>query len=54
MSGFIVKKNPAQKVKYKLSTISGKQFKEHMAHLRTAEEKAGESVGTQTTAPNKA
>lgn len=54
MSGFIPKKNPSQKLRYRMSTVSGKQFKEHMAHLRTANEKAGESNGTQTVAPNKA
>ena len=54
MSGFIPRKNPSQKFRKKQGMVSGMQFKEHMAHLRTATEKVGESRGLQAVAPNKA
>lgn len=55
MSGFIVKKNPSQKLRKEQTMISGMQFKEHMSHMRTAQERMGSTQGKNTAAaPNKA
>ena len=54
MSGFIVRKNPTQKFQKEQSMISGKQFKAHMSHMRTAEDRMGATQGKVTVAPNKA
>jgi hypothetical protein len=54
--GFIVKKNPSQtfKVNKGMEVLAGKQFGAHMAHLRTANERAGVSQPTTTASGNKA
>jgi len=54
--GFIVK-NTATKtfqVKKGMEVLAGKQFGEHMAHLRTANDRAGVSQPNTTASGNKA
>ena len=56
MSGRVVKKNAAQtfQVKKGMEVLAGKQFGEHMAHLRTANDRAGVSQPNTTASGNKA
>jgi hypothetical protein len=54
--GFVVKKNPTQafQVKKGMEVLAGKQFGAHMAHLRTANDRAGVSQPQTMASGNKA
>ena len=56
MSGRVIKKNPTQKFQYEkgMEVLAGKQFGEHMAHLRTAADSAGQSKPGTMVSGNKA
>ena len=50
---FVVKKNPTQKFQYTQGMISGTQFKEHMAHLRSQDQQVGKAQPGTAASPNK-
>ena len=49
----VVPKNPTQKFQYEQSMVSGEQFKEHMAHLRSADMTVGQAPANTAASSNK-
>jgi hypothetical protein len=56
MAGRIIKKNPTKKFQYEkgMEVLAGKQFGDHMAHLRTSVEQAGVAKPGTTASGSKA